>query len=142
MDKKGIPYWHIQQDTDTMSKALKKYMGKRPDYMILIPNFGFILVDVKEYRPNQKYDSFSINREEIMKYSALERYFNLRVWLVFSFFDIHYQTWYWAPVSKIIEEAKEISSSIPFYAFDMTKSYQVSTNDSLDRLFSSIFKEK
>ena len=56
LDKNLIPYWYIQQDIDTFSDALKKMFTKRPDFMILIPNFGFILVDVKNKPPAKKYN--------------------------------------------------------------------------------------
>ena len=46
LDKHRIPYWYIQQDIDTFSQELKKQFTKRPDFFILIPNFGFILVIV------------------------------------------------------------------------------------------------
>lgn len=50
VDKHNIPYWYIQQDIDTFSPPLKKYFGsKRPDFMILLPNLGFVFVDV-EYK--------------------------------------------------------------------------------------------
>ena len=41
LDTHEIPYWYIQQDLETFSPSLRKYMTKRPDYMILIPNIGF-----------------------------------------------------------------------------------------------------
>ncbi len=44
LDKHNIAYWYIQQDIETFSPSLKQYMTKRPDFMILIPNLGFILI--------------------------------------------------------------------------------------------------
>ena len=49
LDGNEIPYWYIQQDIDTYSTALKRFMTKRPDFIILIPYVGFILTDV-EYK--------------------------------------------------------------------------------------------
>lgn len=51
LDKHNIPYWYIRQDIDTFSFALKKYMTKRPDFMVLIPHVGFVLVDIKNKTP-------------------------------------------------------------------------------------------
>jgi hypothetical protein len=52
LDNHNIPYFYIKQDLETLSPALKDtFSSKRPDFMILIPNFGFIFVDVK-YKKN------------------------------------------------------------------------------------------
>jgi len=48
LDKHNIPYLYIHQDIETFSSAFKNSSGKRPDFMVLIPNFGFIFVDVKD----------------------------------------------------------------------------------------------
>ena len=48
LDKHNIPYLYIQQDEETFSSTFRnQFSGKRPDFMILIPNFGFIFVDTK-----------------------------------------------------------------------------------------------
>ena len=74
-----IPFWYIQQDIESFSSALQRYMTKRPDFMILVPHVGFILVDVKHKKPAKKFKEF---------------YFNLQVWYVLSSEDYHYETWY------------------------------------------------
>jgi len=78
LDKHNIPYWYIQQDIETFSLALKKYFGsKRPDFMILIPNLGFIFVDVEYKKIMQRFKKFPLDSEETTKYSNLQRNFNL-----------------------------------------------------------------
>ena len=47
LDKHTTPYWHISQDIDSFSPALKKIFTKRPDFAILLPNIGLLFVDVK-----------------------------------------------------------------------------------------------
>src|SRR3989344_4834897 len=38
LEKHNIPYLYLQQDTQTISIAFKKYFsGKRPDFLLLIP---------------------------------------------------------------------------------------------------------
>ena len=55
LDRDNIPYLYLQQDTQTLSIAFKKYFsGKRPDFLILIPNLGFIFVDVKYKKLSQE----------------------------------------------------------------------------------------
>lgn len=53
LDKHEVPYWYIQQDIESFSKALKKYMTKRPDFMVLVPHVGFILTDVEFKKPEK-----------------------------------------------------------------------------------------
>ena len=57
-----------------------------------------------------------------------------------------YQTWFWIPVSKILEEGipKYVSkkSQMDFFAVPPTKCIQISIDDSLDRLFSNLFTKR
>ena len=103
LDAHSIPYWYIQQDIETFSPALKKFHVQRPDFFILIPNFGFILIDVEHKEPLEKYKKFCIDNEETNKYNNLQKLFNMQVWYAFSNEKIHYTTWYCIPVSKVVE---------------------------------------
>ncbi|PIN95833.1 hypothetical protein COU56_00595, partial [Candidatus Pacearchaeota archaeon CG10_big_fil_rev_8_21_14_0_10_31_9] len=48
LDNHNIPYLYINQDPETFSSFFKEDLkGKRPYFMLLIPYFGFIFVDVK-----------------------------------------------------------------------------------------------
>ena len=73
LDKNEIPYWYIKQDMETFSPALRKYSVKRPDFLILIPNMGFFLADVKYEKLAEKYPKFFINAEEAEKYANLQK---------------------------------------------------------------------
>jgi len=42
-----IPFWYIQQDAFTFAHAFKEEMTRRPDFIILLPNIGFIITDVE-----------------------------------------------------------------------------------------------
>ena len=143
LDCNNIPYWYIQQNIETFSIALKKYMSKRPDFFILVPNIGFILTDVEYKQPLEKYEKFAIDLEESKKYSNLQKYFNLQVWYVFSSEKYHFTTWFWIPVSRVLEigvifkskDKRENYVTIPLKEF-----IQLSKNDNLGRLFSEIPK--
>lgn len=144
LDKHNIPYLYIQQDEDTFSKAFNSYpAGKRPDFMILIPNFGFIFVDVKYRKINSNYGTFPIDIIETKKYSSLQRKFNLQIWFVFSNDEVNYQTWFWIPVSKVLEHGLPVKisskSKQEFFAVPINSFIQISDNDSLERLFSRLF---
>ena len=147
LDRHNIPYLYIQQDTETFSSAFKKYFSaKRPDFMILLPNLGFIFVDVKYKKLSEKYRTYPLDAEETKKYSSLQRKFNLHIWYVLSNEAYDYKTWFWIPVSRVLEEGvpKYLSSKskMDFFAVPPANFIQISIDDSLDRLFSKCFIEE
>jgi len=145
LDKHNIPYWYIQQDINTFSKALKNHMTKRPDFMVLIPNFGFIIVDVKDKEPAVKYEKFFINAEEVEKYVNLQRIFNLQSWYVISSEKYHYRTWFWIPIINIIKTGFTFEPKInqkKCYSIPISEFIQVSEDDSLERVFSKLLNLK
>ncbi len=144
LNKHNIPYLYLQQDTQTLSIAFKKYFsGKRPDFLILIPNLGFIFVDTKYKKINKEYKTYPIDAKETKKYSSIQRKFNLNIWYVLSNEDSDYKTWLWIPISKVFESGKlkhtSSKSGEEFYAIPPKEFIQISINDSLDRLFSKSF---
>lgn len=140
LDQHQIPHWYIQQDIDSFSPALKKYFTKRPDFMVLIPHMGFFLVDAAYKRPAEKYDQFFMDIQEVIQYSRLQRLFNLHVWYAISHEMVHFQTWYWIPVSKILEigEKKITKNGREYYAVFIKDFTQLSVDDSIDRLLSHV----
>lgn len=148
LDKHNIPYLYIQQDNETFSAAFTKCVGaKRPDFMILLPNLGFIFVDVKYRKVNEIHKSFPLDSLETKKYSSLQRKFNLPIWYVISNDDFDYKTWFWIPTSKVFEEGKYTQftsgkSNMEFFAIPLSNFIQIATDDSLDRLFSKCFMEE
>lgn len=148
LNKHKIPYWYIQQDLQTFSQPLKEYFGgKRPDFMILIPSFGFILVDAEYKKLNEEYKNFALDCEETAKYSNLQRNFNLQVWYALSNESTDYKTWFWIPVSKVlehgeIEKHKSSKSGTDFFAIPSTEFTQIAHDDSLGRLFSKLFTKE
>jgi hypothetical protein len=142
LDKNNIPYLYINQEINTFSSVFKDKL-KRPDFMILIPNFGFIFVDVKNRKINQEYGNFCIDFNETQKFSSLQRLFNLQIWYVISNEDYGYKTWFWIPISKVLESniKQKISSKSNegFFPIPVSEFIQISDNDSIDRLFSNNF---
>ena len=143
LDKHRIPYWYIQQDINTFSQELKKQFTKRPDFFILIPNFGFILIDVKDKTSAEKYEKFFINAKGIEKYMNLQRIFNLQVWYIISNEKYHYKTWFWIPISKVIKTGfvfKPKETDRECYSVPISEFIQVSDDDSLERVFTKFLK--
>lgn len=143
LDKHNIPYFYIKQDIDNFSTAFRNLpTGKRPDFMILIPNFGFIFVDVKYKKIHQEYKSYAIDSNEAKIYSSLQRKFNLHIWFVLSNEDFDFKTWLWIPVSKVLEsgisEHVSSKSNMDFFPIPSSDFIQIADDDSLDRLFSKL----
>ncbi len=143
LDKHKIPYFYIKQDIDFFSASFRgSFSGKRPDFMILIPNLGLIFVDVKYKKISLDYKNYPIGSEETKIYSCLQRKFNLHIWYVISNEDFDYKTWLWIPVSKVMESGvtERVSSKSGTYFFPIPPKefIQIADDDSLDRLFSKM----
>ena len=144
LDKHNIPYLYIQQDTETFSSVFKtENYGKRPDFMILLQNFGFIFVDVKNKKIDPNYKNYCLDEKEAKKYSSFQRRFNLQIWYVISNEDYDFKTWLWIPVSKVLESGIKsyISSKSQegFFPLPLDEFIQISDKDSINRLFSQSF---
>lgn len=144
LDKHKIPYLYIQQDTETFSSAFKSlFSAKRPDFMILVPNFGFMFVDVKYRKINPEYKSYPLDSKETKVYSSLQRRFNLQIWYAISNEELGYNTWLWIPVAKVLESGitEKISSKsrMDFLPIPSKDFIQIADSDSLDRLLSKCF---
>jgi len=142
LDKHNIPYLYINQEVNTFSSVFKDKL-KRPDFMVLLPNFGFIFVDVKHKKIDQRFGNFPIDANETQKFSSLQRKFNLQVWYVLSNKDYNYHTWFWIPVSKVLESGIETrvssKSKEDFFPIPIRKFIQISDNESIDRIFTKSF---
>ncbi|HLF54781.1 MAG TPA: hypothetical protein VI612_03610 [Candidatus Nanoarchaeia archaeon] len=145
LDKNEIPYWYIKQDMETFSPALRKYSVKRPDFLILIPNMGFFLADVKYEKLAEKYPKFFINAEEAEKYANLQKLFNLPTWFVLSSDESHFKTWYWIPIMAVLNEGllfERKQDKQKCYSVPVDKFVQVADSDSLERVFSQMLKPR
>ena len=145
LEKHKIPYIYIGQESETISRVFKNdFSGKRPDFMILIPHFGFIFVDVKHKRLSPPHDTYPIDVDETVKYSSLQRRFNLQIWYVLSNEESAYKTWLWIPISKVLESGikKYTSQKSDGEFFSVPTDYfiQIAEDDSLERLFSKLLK--
>ncbi len=137
LNENKIPFWYIHQEPDTFAIAFKKDKVKRPDFMILIPNIGFILTDVEYKEPARKYAEFQINREETLKYCKMQEKYRLNIWYVFSNERNHFNIWYWIPVLKVREIGEEYGD---YFAVPMENFVIVSKNQGMDRLFAEMLK--
>ena len=112
--------------------------------MILIPHFGFIFVDIKYKKLSPPYDTYPIDVEETIKYSSLQRRFNIKIWYVLSNEESAYKTWLWIPISEVLESGikkyTSPKSDAEFFSIPTDYFIQIAHDDSLERLFSKLFK--
>lgn len=146
LDKHKIPYLYINQETETFSSFFKEdIQSKRPDFILLIPYFGFIFVDVKYKKIGGNNKNFPIDAVDAKKYSSLQRRFNINTWFVISNENVGFGTWYWIPVSKVLEAGinlqKSSKSGQLFFPIPEKFFIQVAGDDSLERLFSKLFEK-
>lgn len=138
LDKNKISYLYINQNPETFSSVFKDSL-KRPDFMILLPHFGFIFVDVKDKKINKEFGTYCIDVEETKRFSSFQRKFNSQIWYVLSNEDFNYKTWLWIPVSKVLEFEKETRTSSKsnedFFPIKSEEFIQVAEDDSISRIF-------
>lgn len=102
MNHLDIPYLFIEQGYKTASSALSKtFGGKRPDYMLLIPRIGSIVIDVKS-RKNYN-NMFHLEIDDVKKYLNLEKYFNFKIWITFYDKSLKDYSFYWITLQKVNE---------------------------------------
>lgn len=136
LDYKKYPYMFIEQNKETFATFFRG-VTKRPDFFILLENLGIICVDVKE-KELSKYETFVIDYEEIEKYIQFERLFRIPVWFAISNQAVGYKTWYWIPLSKIVEiGVRRIrrADEREFFAIKIIDFVTIAYDDSLSRLF-------
>jgi len=105
LDQMGYPYLYVEQSATTFSSFFRGSL-KRPDFLVVVKNFGIIAVDVKlrDINPRQGYTDFILDEEdEVKKYIEFERVIRLPVWFVFCKPEERYETWYWIPLSRVLE---------------------------------------
>ncbi|MFH1972456.1 MAG: hypothetical protein ABIJ18_03195 [archaeon] len=133
LDKHKIPFWFINQETQTFSKEIKQLKIKRPDFFILIPNFGYLLVDIKDKTPLKKHKKLCIDYIEAKKYSNLQKLFNMQVWYIISNKDIHYTTWFCIPATKVLQYKKFLVDNT-YLSIPLDDYKQISTSQHLYKI--------
>lgn len=112
LDKKEYIYLWIDQSPESFPELLRG-ISKRPDFFVVVRNFGMIAIDVKEreINPRMGYKDFILDEEnEIKKYLEFERIVRIPVWFVFGKKDENFKNWYWIPLSKVLECRAPISN--------------------------------
>jgi len=139
LNENKIPFWYIQQDKLTFAEAFKGEMTRRPDFIILLPNVGFIMTDVEYKEPAKKYAEFQINVDETYRYCKVQEKYRLHIWYVFSNARNHFNIWYWIPVSKVKEVGMDKKYG-DYFGIPLDNFIVISKAEGIEKLFSEISK--
>lgn len=135
LNSNQYPYLPIDQSPETFPEALRG-ISKRPDFFVIVKNFGMIAVDIKEN--NIKYNDFIIDEKEITKYLEFERTVKIPVWFVFGNYNEEYKSWYWIPLTKALEckeRKNKTGTPNPFRAIKSSDCITIQAGiDGLERL--------
>ena len=93
LDKNSIPYLYIGQGPVGVEKSetlLSDLGSRRPDFLVNLPNLGYLFVDVKSRRKlgfpaDETNEFYSLSAEELDGLSRLHRSLLIAVWV--AFFD-------------------------------------------------------
>lgn len=130
LDNEGIAHLPFCENQEKYSHALKDLFGtKRPDIMILIRYFGFLLIEVKHKHPHGEYHSFLVDAEEAEKYARFREHFGHEVWYAISNDSDGFKKWYWLPAKQAINNRERIATkngdcfAVPMNEFIQTESF-------------------
>ena len=137
LDNKGYPYLFIEQSPDSFA-TLFKNITKRPDYLIVLPSIAMIVVDAKERRLHEDYETYVLDeKDEIKKLTSFQRIFRIPVWFAFSNQGCVYHTWYWISLTEVLEKVymRESEKYGKFRAIDIKNYITIGWEDGLEKLF-------
>jgi hypothetical protein len=142
LNEHKIHYLYIKQDLETFPSVFEKKL-KRPDFVILLQDIGFIMVDVKYKHITDKYGDISIDAFDLEKYALFQSKFHISIWYVISNENLGYKTWFWIPVSKILDlDIPKYKSSVSnqyYYPVKLKEFVKIDHEDSLAKIFSKSF---
>ncbi|MAG77973.1 hypothetical protein CL616_01265 [archaeon] len=134
LNKHNIPFCFIDQETNTFSKTVKRLDLKRPDFFVLVPNFGFVLVDIKDKVPLKKHGKICLDYFETLRYCRLQKLFNMPVWFVVSNERVHYSTWFCMSATRA-RDLDEFLVGREYLSLPIDEYFQLSTNEGFYKIF-------
>ncbi|MGH1399099.1 MAG: hypothetical protein ACRBCT_07790 [Alphaproteobacteria bacterium] len=127
----------VQQNKDDLAHAFVEHV-KRPDHLLLIPQIGFIAVDVKNKKLSK--DCFTMDIDgEIAKALEFERLFSIYLWYAFKDKDADGEEWHFISAYDAMtygKERKNPSNGKRFLAIPVARFRTVSNMDDFQKLFS------
>jgi len=109
LNQEKIGYLYIQQEFEFFAEVFRNAV-KRPDFLVLLPNIGFIAVDVKNHTFNKKYNGFTLDIEDIAKAFAFEKMTRQYLWYAYKKLCSDDLIWYFISAQDIFEYGKKRTS--------------------------------
>jgi hypothetical protein len=114
-DENNFTYMYLEHEQAAYCSEIWKDMNKRPDYILSIPNFGSVFIDVKAFGSNQFYKdvfkilnktppmAFSISKDELSEYFRLQEETSINVWYAIMLIQDNQATpdMYFLPVDRV-----------------------------------------
>jgi hypothetical protein len=135
LEKQNIPYMYFDQKIGTYSREFLNKL-KRPDFMLLIPNFGFILVDVKCHKIYQNNDMskyITLGEKEVDEYIELHKEFGVPIWFAVSNEKGNFESWYWISANEIGND--EMDTNKNYFKIKTGKFRKIHWDEGLGKLF-------
>ena len=132
-----MAYLYINQSIEFFSAIFRNSI-KRPDFLVLIPNIGFIAVDVKHH--TCKNNSFTLSiKSEIVKSSEFEHLTKLYLWYAYKKKNMNDNSWYFISAYDAMENGKVISSqkTEDFLSIELKYFKVVTDANDFSKLFSA-----
>ncbi len=130
-------FFAIDQYPESFPSRFRNY-AKRPDFLIMIPCIGRILVDVKHRNINSSYESFILDdKNEIQKYLTYSGFAPENIWFAFTFQESAFSTFYWINLPQIVKDTKKHTSSKSgdyFWSIPIKMCKVIGWNDSIGRI--------
>jgi hypothetical protein len=114
LNKNNKAFFYIDNNKNTMCKALNYNGAKRPDLILILDRIFKVFVDVKNYSIN-KNNKFGINKKDIDPFINLEERYSIPVFLAISNGKLQFNTWYFVSVNKIFEDKKDLINDSFWY---------------------------
>jgi len=121
LDEHKINYLYIKQGIKSFPKSFSKEL-KRPDFIILLPDAGLIMVDVKRRDIIYKYNDIAVDIPDLIKFDNFQRKFHIPIWYAFSNENLNYEDWFWIPLSDVIRLYKDFKMTSKRIGFTSSKS--------------------
>jgi hypothetical protein len=146
LDKNNAYFLFIKQNVKTFAKRFEKESLKRPDFIIFLPELGYLMVDAK-HRGFIRTNALPVDVNEFEKLLRFNRKFNVPVWYAFSNRTVNYKEWFWIPVRKVLELIRKLNinqekspiSKQYYYPIPLKEFTKIEYSDSLNKIFSKSF---
>jgi hypothetical protein len=135
LNKEGIGFVEVKQNKDDLAVAFSG-AAKRPDFLLLILNHGFIAIDVKNRSTTGSSFTIDIARDLA---SAVEFENICRIYLWFAFKDVTTsgEIWHFISAYDAVALGERRDKDTPYLTLDTKHFIEVRTHADIAKLFAA-----